>query len=345
MVVATAIVALRLILALMKVPAEEHAVLLAGAGEGEEQGAVAEAMEANEPAEVVELEAEEEQATAEQEEAEKPEPSPEKMGEVEEEELGAAAEDVGTEEYHFRRTRWGMGLDVVKTQEVGVLIRQGEERLTYLTTTLELPCLLTYGFSGGGLVRARLAFHDLTGGNLPPMLEAQARKRYRFLRRELIRRYGESEEREVHQPRETAHLEMSLRKHVEDIEDFEGSLREAAERLQRERTRLEEKYRGWKNQAEAVSNGVAKYERDLRDYAEWKRDAEEKTAAVRAELAQVKALEMSRPLTVLREARWAAARGLHRVELRMDLRRRDPQLEIRYESLEAAETPDDYDEL
>lgn len=234
------------------------------------------------------------------------------------------------EEFYFRRTRWGMTPEEVLEAEHGQLLRQRDNRLLYSTTTLDMPCLLTYSFVQDRLVRARLSFSDPSGTHIPPLSVAQAQQRFLYLRGQLRLRYGEPIEQSTHQPRDISHLMRSVQKQDELAAQYDREIAETENRLRRQRERLETRYERWPNKAELVARGLKIYERDLRDLRTWKQESIDLAARSRKSIQEQRAADAKTPLVSTMSARWPAARGLHDIELRLDFRYRDPLLDIRY---------------
>jgi hypothetical protein len=236
------------------------------------------------------------------------------------------------EEFHFRRTRWGMGLDEVRLSEAGAPLRESENGLRYATTTLELPCLLTYSFVQDRLVRARLSFSDPAGRDLPPLTMAQAQRRFLYLREQLRNRYGEPVQKTVPMPRDVSDLRRSALKQDELARQYDAEIAEAEQRLKKQRERLDARFARWPNRAEMVTRDLAPYERDLRELRAWKQEALERGAKSRQSIQQKQDADRSRPLVATLSARWPFARELHDIELKLDGRSAAPQLDIRYEA-------------
>lgn len=239
-------------------------------------------------------------------------------------------------EYHLRRVRWGMAPDEVRAAERIEPLRGDERALAYATTTLELPCLLTYSFIGGQLARARMEFSDPTGTDVPPLSVAQAQRRFLYLREQLRNRYGEPVQKTVAVPRDAAQLERTAQKQDELAKQYDVEIAEAERRLKTERQRLERRFKRWKNPAEMVARGLAPLERDLRDLKKWKQDALELAGQSRKGIAERRAADARAPLVAVMTARWPAAQELHDVELTLDFRGRVPRLDVRYDATRGA---------
>ena len=249
------------------------------------------------------------------------------------------------EEFHFRRTRWGMSLDEVRASETGVPLRENERGLMYAVTTLELPSLLTYSFVQGGLARARLSFSDPTGRDIPPLTVAQAQRRYLYLREQLRSRYGEPIEKTVHATRDVSDLQRGVRKQDELARQYDVEIAEAEQRLQKQRGVLENRYSRWPNRDELVARGLAPYERDLRELRSWKQEAVDLGARSRQSIRRNQAADSTHPLIASMSARWPYARGLHDIELRLDCGSATPRLDIRYEATQNLPDPGQMNEL
>jgi hypothetical protein len=244
--------------------------------------------------------------------------------------------DPPPEEYHLRRVRWGMAPEDVRAAEPGAPLRGDGSALAYATTTLDLPCLLTYSFAEGRLARARMAFSDPTGTDIPPLSVAQAQRRFLYLREQLRSRYGEPVQKTVHVPRDSAQLERTAQKQDELAKQYDAEIAEAERRLKQERERLERRFQRWKNPAEMVARGLAPYERDLRDLRKWKQEALDLAGQSRKGIQERREADARAPLVAVMTARWPGAQELHDVELVLDLRARTPRLEVRYESMRGA---------
>ena len=235
------------------------------------------------------------------------------------------------EEYHLRRTRWGMTLAEVRAAEAGEPLRESERGLMYATSTLELPCLLTYSFVQGGLVRARLAFSDPAGRDLPPLGVAQAQRRFLYLREQLESRYGEPVLQTVHLPRDVSGLRRTAQKQAELAQQYDAEIAEAEVRLKKQRELLERRYERWPNRTELVARGLKPHERDLRDLRAWKQEALALGEQSRRSIDAHRAADAAQPLVATMTARWPHARGIQDIELKLDLRGAVPRLDIRYE--------------
>jgi hypothetical protein len=238
------------------------------------------------------------------------------------------------EEFHFRRTRWGMPLAEVRASEAGEPLRENERGLMYATTTLELPCLLTYSFAQGRLVRARLSFSDATGLDIPPLTVAQAQRRFLYLREQLRSRYGDPVQKNVQMPRDVSDLQRSAQKQAELARQYDAEIAEAEQRLMKQLDLLEIRYGRWDNRAELVARGLKPYERDLRELQAWKEEAIARGVQSRQSIQQRQDADRARPLVSTMTARWPCARDLHDVELKLDCRAAVPRLDIRYEAMQ-----------
>jgi len=235
------------------------------------------------------------------------------------------------EEFHFRRTRWGMTLEEVRASEPYEPLRASNRGLLYATTTLDMPCLLIYSFRQGRLLRARLSFSDPTGERIPPLSVAQAQRRFLFLRGQLRTRYGDSVQKIVYLPRDVSALRRTLYKQKELTKQYDVEMEEARQRLKKQRSVLEKRFEHWPNQSEVVARKLAPRERDLRDLEAWKQEALERAAQSRKDIQQHKKADSSHPLVSTMAERWPFARDLHDIELMLDFRSRVPRLDIRYE--------------
>ena len=240
--------------------------------------------------------------------------------------------EVLPEEFHFRRTRWGMSRDEVRAAEEGVPLRESERGLLYATTTLDFPCLLSYAFVQDRLIRVRLSFSDPSAEHIPPLSMAQAQQRFLFLREQLRTRYGESVEQTLPMRRDVSHLVRSVQKQEELTRQYDAEIAEAEERIRRHRALLEVRYERWPNRAELVARGLAPYERDVRDLRAWKQEALDLAAQKRRSIEEHRTADTTSPVLATRSVRWPDARGIHDIELRLDVRPRVPRLDIRYEA-------------
>lgn len=238
------------------------------------------------------------------------------------------------EEYHLRRTRWGMSRAEVRAAEPDEPIRESERSLTYAATTVEWPSLLTYSFADDRLVGARLAFSDPAGRELPPLTAAQAQRRFQYLREELRGRYGEPVQQTTRLPRDVAGLARRAQKQEELARQYDAEIAAGEERLKKQRELLAARYEKWRDREERIASGLASYERDLRDLRAWKQEALAGAAQTRQDIQKNQAADQARPLLATMTARWPAARNLHDVELKLDFRYRSPRLDIRYEALQ-----------
>lgn len=237
------------------------------------------------------------------------------------------------EEFHFRRTRWGMTIDEVRAAEPGEPLRESERGLMYAVHTLELPSLLTYSFARGGLVRARLSFSDPAGRDIPPLSVAQAQRRFLYLREQLRSRYGEPVEATTHLPRDVSDLRRREQKQGELAKQYDVEIAEAEQRLKTQREVLETRFERWLNRGELVARGLAPLERDLRDLRTWKQEAIELASKSRQRIQDHQAADAARPLVATMTARWPHARNLHDIEIKLDFRFSQPRLDIRYEGI------------
>ncbi len=236
------------------------------------------------------------------------------------------------EEFHFRRTRWGMSREEVEVAEDGDLRRQSERALVYAVTTLEMPSLLTYVFVQDMLVRARLSFSDPSGRDIPPLSVAQAQQRFLYLREQLRTRYGEPVQRTTHLPRDVSGLQRTIRKQDELAQQYDAAIAEAEQRLKKQRGLLEQRFKHWTNREEMVARGLKPYERDLRDLKDWKQEALALAEQSRKGIQERKSADSAKPLVATMSAQWPFARGVQDIELRLDFRSAGPRLDIRYEA-------------
>jgi hypothetical protein len=235
------------------------------------------------------------------------------------------------EDFHLRKTRWGMTIDEVRASEAGELVRESDRGLMYATSTLELPCLVTYSFVRGGLVRARLSFSDPSGQQIPPLSVAQAQRRFLYLREQLRSRYGEPVQKTRQIPRDVSDLQRSVHKQGELAQQYDVEIAEATQRLQKQRAWLEARYARWPNRSEMVARGLAPHERDLRELQEWKQEAIQRAEQSRLNIQKHREADAAQPLVAAMTARWPDARGLHDIELSLDFSTAAPRLDIRYE--------------
>ena len=235
-------------------------------------------------------------------------------------------------EFHLRQVRWGMSPVEVLASERDVPLRESETGLTYVAMTLELPCVLVYSFEEGRLVRARMAFSDPTGLDLPPLSVAQAQRRFLYLREQLRSRYGEPIENTVYLPRERAHLERTVQRQDELARQYDVEIAEAERRMKKQRELLERRFKRWSNPTQLVARGLAPYERDLKDLRAWKKEAMDRASESRKGIQERQDADARVPLVATMTARWPYARELHDVELALDFRAAVPRLDIRYEA-------------
>lgn len=235
------------------------------------------------------------------------------------------------EVFHLRRVRWGMTIDDVRAAEPGEPLRESGRALLYATTTLEMPCLLTYSFSDGRLVRARLAFSDPAGRDIPPLSMAQAQQRFLHLREQLRGRYGEAIEKTTLWSRDVSALQRRAQKQDELARQYDTEIAEAEARLKNQRVLLANRFARWSNPAERVAQAIAPYERDLNDLKDWKKEALENAARSRQDIRKFQEADAAHPLIATMTARWSFAREMHDIELQLDCRQTVPSLDIRYE--------------
>jgi hypothetical protein len=234
------------------------------------------------------------------------------------------------EEFHLRNTRWGMPLEEVRASEGEAPVRETDRGLLYVTTTLEMPTLLTYAFRQGRLVRARLSFSDPTGEFIPPLSVAQAQRRFLFLREQLRARYGEPVLQVTHVPRNVSDHQRSLLKQEELSAQYEREIAEAQARLDNQRERLNTRFQHWSNKDEMRARGLAPIDRDIRELQRWKEQALAQAAESRQNIQANQRADADNPLVATLAARWPDAKELHDVELRLDMRSTEPHLDIRY---------------
>lgn len=240
------------------------------------------------------------------------------------------------EEFHLRRTRWGMSGAEVRSAEQIAPLRESANSLDYLTTTLDLPCVLTYFFAQDRLVRAHLAFSDPSGRHIPPLSVAQAQRRFLFLREQLRYRYGKPVVHIRHVPRDVTALQQRVQKQAELTRQYDVEIAEAEARLRQQRSWLDTRYAGWQRKAELVARGLAPYERDLRELKTWKQEALETATQARRNIQEHQQADAQTPLVALMSARWPFAREVQDIELRLDLRAQAPRLDIRYRAARPA---------
>jgi len=234
------------------------------------------------------------------------------------------------EEFHLRNTRWGMPLEEVRASEGEAPVRETDRGLLYITTTLDMPTLLTYAFRQGRLVRARLSFSNPTGEFIPPLSVAQAQRRFLFLREQLRARYGEPILQVTHVPRNVSDHQRSLLKQEELSEQYEREIAEDQLRLKKQRERLKVRFQHWSNKDEMMARGLAPIERDIRELKQWKEAALAQAAESRQNIQVNQQADADNPLVATMAARWAFANERHDVELLLDMRSRVPRLDIRY---------------
>lgn len=236
-------------------------------------------------------------------------------------------------EFHLRHVRWGMSPAEVIASEASAPVRESGSGLTFVATTMELPCLLAYSFESGRLVRARMSFSDPAGADIPPLSVAQAQRRFLYLREQLRSRYGEPIQKTSVLSRDLSDLERSAQKQGELAKQYDVEIAEAERRMAQQRELLEKRFRRWSNSGEMVARGLAPYERDLKDLRAWKEEALARADRSRKSIQERREADARFPPIATRSARWLRARGLHDVELLLDCRPAVPRLEIRYESV------------
>ena len=249
------------------------------------------------------------------------------------------------EEFHLRQTRWGMTMDDVRAAEAADPLRQRADALVYATTTLELPCLLTYTFVQGQLARVQMAFSDPSGRDIPPLSVAQAQRRFLYLREQLRIRYGEPVQKTTYLPRDVSELGRHAEKQDELAKQYDLEIAEAERRMDKQRELLETRFARWPNRTEMVARGLATYERDLRELRTWKQEALAGAEQSRRKIRERKEADAIRPLLATMSARWPFARELHDIELRLDCRQAIPRLDIRYDAAQNHSGWDGGDEL
>ena len=249
------------------------------------------------------------------------------------------------EEFHFRRTRWGMSREEVRASEGEEPLRESDRALVYAVTTLDLPSLLTYVFVQDMLMRSRLSFSDPSGRDIPPLSVAQAQQRFLYLREQLRTRYGEPVQKTTRQPRDVSGLQRTVRKQNELAQQYDTAIAETEQRLKKQRELLEQRFRRWNNREEMVARGLKSYERDLRELREWKQEALSLAEQSRKGIQERKSADSAKPLVATMSAQWPFARGVQDIELRLDYRWGVPRLDIRYEATRGLSGTAGMDEL
>ena len=237
------------------------------------------------------------------------------------------------EEYHLRQTRWGMTMDEVRASELSPPLRENESFLVYSIATLDMPCLLAYSFVQDRLVRAKMAFSDPSGRDIPPLSIAQAQRRFLYLREQLRARYGEPVQKTNYLSRDVTDLRRHAEKQEELARQYDIEISDAQQRIDKQRGILETRYAQWPNRNDMIGRGLASYERDLRELRTWKLEALDGADQSRRSIQEKKEADQAKPLLATMSARWFNARGLHDIELRLDCRQSIPRLDIRYEGM------------
>lgn len=275
-------------------------------------------------------------------------PDDSRIPEETEEEAGAASKDAPAsppaEPYQFRRTRWGMTMDEVLAAEDSPPIRSTPTALTFATTTLDVPCILTYSFRRGTLSGAHLQFSAADSTEIPPLTPTQAYRRYRWLFARLQERYGTPIQRETPLPRDTFTLEERAARRQEDIRQYTNSMAMATRRIEATRQRLQRKYRAWPDAEKRMARELEPEQRRLRDLLAWKKEAETEAADALRHIRQNKDADRTHPLMASLSARWPDARDAHSIELMADFRVIPPRVAIHYRPhpvLPPAFAPDD----
>ena len=225
-------------------------------------------------------------------------------------------------------------------------LRTTATTLAYTTTTLDLPCLLTYTFRNGRLAAARLQFSLPSTGDIPALSPVAAQAAYLWLRVQLAARYGApSTETHATRPRSTTHLADRAARSREDADQYAATLATARRRLADRTARLREKYRNWPEAAARIDRELATERRYVADLEAWVADtrAAEKTA--QAAIDQSRRDDATAPLAARDTATWHAPSLPHTVILTADYTTHPARLEIRYKTTLPLLAPDGSDEL
>lgn len=248
---------------------------------------------------------------------------------------------------HLRHIRWGMGSAEVRAAEAPLdPLRTTATTLAYTTTTLDLPCLLTYTFRNGRLAAARLQFSLPSTGDIPALSPVAAQAAYLWLRAQLAARYGApSTETHATRPRSTTHLADRAARSREDADQYAATLAAARRRLADRTARLREKYRNWPEAAARIDRELATERRYVADLETWVADtrAAEKTA--QAAIDQSRRDDATAPLAARDTATWHAPSLPHTVILSADYTTLPSRLEIRYKTTLPLLAPDGTSEL
>ena len=248
---------------------------------------------------------------------------------------------------HLRHIRWGMTPAEVRAAESPASpLRTTATTLVYSTTTLDLPCLLSYTFRNGRLATARLQFSLPSTGDIPALSPVAAHAAYLWLRSQLAARYGDpTSETHATRPRDTTHLADRAARSREDADQYAATLETARRRLADRTAQLREKYRNWPEAAARIDRELASERRYVADLEAWIADtrAAEKTA--QAAIDQSRRDDATSPLSARDTALWLSPALPHTVTLEADYTTLPSRLEIRYKTTLPLLSPDGTSDL
>ena len=236
--------------------------------------------------------------------------------------------------YHLRHIRWNMTPDGVRAAEAPLApLRATPTALLYSTTTLDLPCHLTYSFRGGRLTAARLQFSLPSSDDVPALSPVSAHAAYLWLRSQLAARYGKpATENRTTRPRPTAHLSDQAAHAREDAEAYASTLASARQRLADRTAQLKEKYRNWPEAAARIDRELASERRYVADLEAWIADTQATEKSALTAIDQSRRDDLQSPLPARDTAIWQAANTPHTVLLTADYTTLPSRLEIRYKT-------------
>ena len=233
---------------------------------------------------------------------------------------------------HLRHIRWGMTPDEVRAAESPLApLRATPNTLTYTTTTLDLPCHLTYTFRADRLAAARIQFSLPSSDDVPSLSPLTAHAAYLWLRSQLTARYdAPSAENHATRPRDTTRFADQARQSREDAEQYATSLASARQRLATRTAQLKEKYRNWPEAAARIDRELASERRYVADLESWVQDLENTERAAQAAIDQSRRDDTTSPLPARDTAAWQPDGSPHTVTLTADYTTTPSRLEIRY---------------
>ena len=248
---------------------------------------------------------------------------------------------------HLRHIRWGMTPAEVRAAESPAApLRTTATTLVYSTTTLDLPCLLSYTFRNGRLATARLQFSLPSTGDIPALSPVAAHAAYLWLRSQLAARYGDpTSETHATRPRDTTHLADRAARSREDADQYAATLETARRRLADRTAQLREKYRNWPEAAARIDRELASERRYVADLEAWIADTRAAEKSAQTAIDQSRRDDATSPLSARDTALWLSPALPHTVTLEADYTTLPSRLEIRYKTTLPLLSPDGTSDL